>query len=101
MQGPIAILRDEDRALNSSSNLRPRDARTDEVVIGGFGQKSKDDAVNMISNIIDCKDGNSNIILIKMSLLLIRLMYYETQNHISRASRTVLNQYFNMLFTIR
>ena len=56
MQGQITILRAEVQALNSNSNLRPRDARTDEVIIGDFGQKSKDAAVNMVSEIIDDKD---------------------------------------------
>ena len=51
MQGQIIILRDKVRALNSNSNLRLRDAGADEVVIDDFGQKSKDDAVMMVTKI--------------------------------------------------
>ena len=68
VQRQINILRDEVRTLNSNSNLRPRDARTDEVVIGGFGQKSKDGAIKMIEKIIDGKEVNPTIILAKLSL---------------------------------
>ena len=55
MQGEIITLRDEVRALSINSNLRPHDVRTDEVIIGGFGLKSKDDAINMVNKIINGK----------------------------------------------
>ena len=55
------------RVLSSNSNLRPRDARTDEVKICGFDQTSKESAVNMVSKIIDDKDGNPKIIIDKVS----------------------------------
>ena len=56
MQGQIIFFRHEVRALSSNSNLHPRDARTHEVVIGDFGQKFKEGAFNMVSEIIDDKD---------------------------------------------
>ena len=58
---------DSNGHLLACSNLRPRDARTDEVVIGCIGPKSKDCAVNMVSKIIDDKDRNPKIIMDKMS----------------------------------
>ena len=62
VQRQIHILRDEVRALNNNSNLRPRDARVYEVVINAFGQKIKDDAINMMEKM----NSTSTVILIKL-----------------------------------
>ena len=46
---------------------RPREGRSDEVVIGGFGLKSKEGAIEMIEKIIMDKDGDPQIFKDKVS----------------------------------
>ena len=45
-----------------------REDRKDEVVIGGFGMKSKEGAINMVESIIVGKDGDPQVLKDKVSL---------------------------------
>ena len=65
----IAELRQEFLAVTSSSSQRPLEVvRLDEIVIGGFGFKSKEVAIMMIEKVIDGTGGNPIILKEKVSL---------------------------------
>ena len=45
-----------------------REDRKDEVVIGGFGMKSKEETITMVESIIIGKDGDPQVLKDKVSL---------------------------------
>ena len=73
-QGQISELRNEFRAFGSNQNLRIRDdlrgdVRADEVMIGGFGLKSKDGVIRIFEKIIIGNDDNPIIMIDRVSML--------------------------------
>ena len=56
-QHQLTELRDEIRTSIRKNPHRPHEATSDEVVIGGWLQKSKDDVVKLVEQIIENKPG--------------------------------------------
>ena len=70
----LAELLNEFPTFVSTSGCRVRDslhedARTDEIVIGGFGLKSKDGAIVMVEKVITGADGNPQIFYDRISMV--------------------------------
>ena len=88
VQGQIAELRDEFRVFISNPNQRPRDdlrtdARTDEVVIGGFDLKSKEGLIRIVEKVIAGNDGNSKKIEDRMSTVSkVISMEFNSRSHV-------------------
>ena len=69
VQSQISDLRLAFEAFSANSASPPRDGgtRTNEIVIGGFGLKSKQGAINLVEKIIDGKPGEPKIIMDRVS----------------------------------
>ena len=69
VQQQIQGLQEEFQTFTSQPRqLPPRDeGRHDEIVIGGFGSKSKDGAIRMVEKILDGKEGNPQILKERVS----------------------------------
>ena len=62
VQGEIADLRAAFEAFTTNPNQQSRENLSDEVVVGGFGQKSKDGAISLVQLIIEGKPGEPWVI---------------------------------------
>ena len=70
IQIQIQGLQAEFQTFTATTAQRPlREDRKDEVVIGGFGTKSKEGAINMVESIIGGKDGDPQVLKDKVSLI--------------------------------